>query len=132
VATRTSHFNKKAKQRIYPENILVTVLTVVATIFQVTNKFAQHKENHVARVESSTILPKFAAVSSMRKPEFRAQNREKSNEIDNSIKAIITTPRETGTGSSANDDSDEYSFTLTQGQSKFSPTKEPKQTRVFS
>ena len=57
----------------------------------------------------------------MRKPEFRAQNREKSNEIDNSIKAIITTPRETG--SSANDDSDEYSFTLTQGQSKFSPTK---------
>jgi hypothetical protein len=39
------------------------------------------------------------------------------------IKAIITTPRETGTGSSANDDSDEYSFTLTQGQSKFSPTK---------
>jgi predicted aspartyl protease len=99
VATRTSHFNKKAKQRIYPENILVTVLTVVATIFQVTNKFAQR----------------------MRKPEFRAQNREKSNEIDNSIKAIITTPRETG--SSANDDSDEYSFTLTQGQSKFSQTK---------
>ena len=59
----------------------------------------------------------------MRKPEFRAQNREKSNEIDNSIKAILTTPGETGTGSSANDDSDEYSFTLTQGQSKFSPTK---------
>ncbi|CAB3981251.1 Retrovirus-related Pol poly from transposon [Paramuricea clavata] len=95
-----------------------------ATIFQVTNKFAQHKENHVVRVESSTILPKVCRSSPMRKPEFRAQNREKWNEIDNSIKAIITTPRETGTGSSANDDSDEYTFTftLTQDQSKFSPS----------
>jgi hypothetical protein len=70
VATRTSHSNKKAKQRIYPENILVTVLTVVATIFQVTNKFAQHKENHVVRVESSTIFPKFAAVHQCESQNF--------------------------------------------------------------
>ncbi|CAB4035596.1 Retrovirus-related Pol poly [Paramuricea clavata] len=87
-----------------------------------TNRFRSHKQVCPAQGKSCRSCGKlnhFAKVcrsSPMRKPEFRAQNRE------NSIKAIITTPRETGTGSSANDDSDEYTFTLTQGQSKFSPT----------
>ncbi|CAB4006959.1 Transposon Tf2-9 poly, partial [Paramuricea clavata] len=51
------------------------------------------------------------------------QQESKTANISGKYTAIITTPRETGTGSSANDDSDEYTFTLTQGQSKFSPTK---------
>jgi hypothetical protein len=55
---------------MYPENILVTVLTVVANIFRVTNKFAQHNENHVVRVESSTTLPKFAAVHQCESQNF--------------------------------------------------------------
>jgi hypothetical protein len=61
----------------------------------------------------------------MRKPEFRAENRKKSNEIDNSIKVIITTPRETGTGRSQGQSE------FTQGQSKFSPTKVTKTNKDF-
>ena len=63
-----------------------------------SNYFPGHKQVCPAQGKSCRSCGKlnhFAKVcrsSSMRKPEFRVQTREKSNEIDNSIKAIITTP----------------------------------------
>jgi hypothetical protein len=64
------------------------------------------KLNHFAKVCRS--LPK-------RMLEFGPRYRQKPSEIGNSIKAIITTLRETG--SSSDDEGDECSFTLSHCQS---------------